>query len=147
MKPCCQLLPALGLLLAAAQADDEAVKKEVARLKGQWSVVEIISPDGQKAPPEVVKDRKMTIMDDKMSLTNKEKATNLGYKINLAKTPKEIDLVVLDGPVKGKMVKAIYSLEGETLKICLPDPDTDRPKDFTPNVKSGTGVLTLKKDK
>jgi uncharacterized protein (TIGR03067 family) len=147
MKPCCLLLPALGLLLAAAQADDEAVKKEVARLKGKWSVVEVFGPDGQKAPEEYVKDSKMTITEDKMKFTTKEgKQPEASYKVNPARRPKEIDLVVVDGPEKGKTIKAIYSLEGNTLKIAHAGPDAERPRDLPPNAKQ-VGLIVLKKDK
>ena len=61
MKRCYLLLiPAIALLLAA----DDAAKNEIAKLKGNWAVVEMQAPSGEKAPDEVIKEERPPLARD-----------------------------------------------------------------------------------
>jgi hypothetical protein len=39
----------------------------------------------------------------------------------------------------------IYRLEGDTLTVCLAEPNAERPKEFKTSEESKTTMLTLKK--
>jgi uncharacterized protein (TIGR03067 family) len=49
------------------------------------------------------------------------------YTLDASKTPAHIDMVYAGGPNKGKTVKGIYELKGDTLKLCVAPPGQDRP--------------------
>ena len=59
------------------------------------------------------------------------------FKLDPAKTPKEIDITSLDGREKETTAASIYKLEKDRLTICIPhlvEDRTIRPKEF----KAGT---------
>ena len=49
------------------------------------------------------------------------------YTLDASKSPAHIDMVYTDGPDKGRTVKGVYELKGDTLKLCVSRPDGDRP--------------------
>ncbi len=67
------------------------------------------------------------------------------FKIDPAKKPKEIDIThpaVKDGTVEG-----IYSLEGESLKMCYGKKDKDRPAKFSTKAGDRGVLFVLKRAK
>ena len=66
------------------------------------------------------------------------------YKLNPAAKPKEIDIMP-DGDAN-KTMKAIYQLDGDTLKICLPAGD-DRPTEVTGAKGSKNKLMVLQRAK
>ena len=64
------------------------------------------------------------------------------FAVDSAKTPKEMDVKATGGPQKGKTVKAIYKLDGDTLTVCYDhDKPDNRPAKF--ESKEGTTVLLI----
>ena len=55
-----------------------------------------------------------------------------------------MDLTPADGP---EMLKAIYSLEGDTQKLCFGKPGIDRPSAFESKDGSGNMLIELKREK
>lgn len=49
------------------------------------------------------------------------------------------DATYTEGPSKGKTIKGIYELNGDTLKLAWDSPGKDRPKEFT--TKAGTDLV------
>jgi len=152
------LVPITCLVLAADKADDDAVKKEIAKLKGGWSLVgfEMLAPNGEKIgpTPEALKEFKMVITDDKISIRRRladgtyertKEEPDVMFKVNPGKTPKEIDMIPINGEGKGKTIKGIYSLEGDTLRFCRVLPGVERPREFKATKEAM--FFTLKKDK
>jgi uncharacterized protein (TIGR03067 family) len=106
-------LPVVILMLFAAtlRADD---KDELKKLEGSWDVL-AIEAGGKEAPKEKGAPEKLTIKDGKL--------TGLGPEIRLAtdatKKPKWLSMTFTrEG--KDATVNAIYELNGDELKICLP---------------------------
>jgi uncharacterized protein (TIGR03067 family) len=58
----------------------------------------------------------------------------MAYTADATGYPKTIDLTPDRGPSKGEVIKGIYELDGNTLRICYASPDTggkaERPKEF-----------------
>lgn len=73
-----------------------------------------------------------------------------GIKITLdsSRSPKAIDLQVVDGPEKGNLYKGIYVLEGDHYKICRhTKPGQDRPATFATYPESGLMMNVWKREK
>ena len=143
---------AAALLVAADTPKDDAGKKEPAgqkdldRMQGTWSAVSG-ERDGNKAPETELKQFKIVIKDDKMTLLVGEPTELATFKLDPAKKPKAVDLDLQAGQDKGKTAHGIYDLEGDTLKICMAKPGKDRPTEFTTKAGSDTTLLVLKRDK
>jgi uncharacterized protein (TIGR03067 family) len=66
----------------------------------------------------------------------------MGYTLDPAKKPKQIDLVIAEG----RAVKGIYLLDGDTLKLCVEkEPGGGRPARFGPTAGTTHFFLLLKK--
>ena len=50
-------------------------------------------------------------------------------------------------PDRGRLLKAIYQLDGDTLKVAHGEAGAPRPKDFTAKEGSGVTVVVLKRQK
>jgi uncharacterized protein (TIGR03067 family) len=109
---------AIAVLSLAADAPDDAVAREKAKLAGTWTVT-ALEVNGQKVPPEAVRDVTFTFTADTLTRAKGDKKeSGAGYKLDPAKTPKWIDMTgVTDG--KERAVPGLYELDGDTLKLCF----------------------------
>lgn len=141
-----RILPVLlGILSAgavlAADLTDETAKKELKLAAGTWKAVSF-EKNGKAAPKEIVEQFSLVIEGDKWVTINGEQKTTLTLKaIDPTKTPKTLDLSEeKDG--KTILIKYIYELEGDTLKLCrsFKDP-SQRPEKFSSENGQGVGLL------
>ena len=135
----------LAVILGASLflgGQDDAVKKEIAKFKGTWSAVSLESPDGMKAPDEVVKELKITFSDEQAIARIKDEEKKATYKLDPTQKPPTIDWT----DERGKTLKGIYQLEGDTLKICISEKG-NRPKEFKTDAATETGLVVLRRDK
>jgi uncharacterized protein (TIGR03067 family) len=144
-------LAALCLLLTplaahALQSADERVKREEEKLAGTWRVVSV-EADGQALPAKQFRGLKMTFKAGKFTAQREQGDKQEGtYKLDPSKNPKRIDIARKDGPPEGRNQLAIYSLAGNTLKICSDNSDKDRPDGFTTRGKEGRVLMTLRRE-
>jgi len=122
----------------ANAADDEAVKKDLAQLQGEWTMVSG-SANGEAMPEEMRKEMKRLCKGDEITVMMGEQVF-LKAKLTLdpSKKPKAIDYEMTEGYTKGKKQLGIYELNGDTFKACFSSPGGERPTEF----KAGDG-LTL----
>jgi uncharacterized protein (TIGR03067 family) len=149
-------------------------KSDKDAIQGTWSVVSM-EEGGRASKPEETKDDQVTITADKFTVVQgkrKEKQEET-YKLDPGAKPKTIDLTMTmktmkfekvaaeigkgvevkqgekvkppEEKVEVKTLKGIYSLEGDSLKICFNMPDKDRPTEFA--AKDGQVLITLKRAK
>jgi len=131
------LIGLAGISISLARAEDnEAVKKDLAQLQGEWTMVSG-SADGQPMPDEMLKQMKRVCKGDEITVTMGDRVF-LKAKITLdpSKKPKAIEYDMTDGFSKGKKQLGIYELNGETFKACFSSPGAERPKEF----KAGDGL-------
>src|SRR5262245_22574109 len=99
-------------------------------LAGTWTCISGVN-DGKSLPPDIVKQLKLTLTDDRYKTEKGDVVLFDGiYHIDLGSRPKHMDIIAPEGEQAGKTSKGIYSLQGDTLKMCYAVPDKDRPEDF-----------------
>src|SRR5439155_8046196 len=102
----------VAILVAAATADEDAVKEEMKRLEGTWQLVSAVK-DGKETPEEVVKKIRVVIKDGKHTVHfgKDTAAKEIPFRIDPTKKPK----TTVDTLPDGKEIKGIYQLDGDTL--------------------------------
>jgi uncharacterized protein (TIGR03067 family) len=111
---------ALASVGSAADPKEEAVKKELKALDGTWNVV------GADKVQVVISNGKYKEM-----VGGKEVESGT-FTVGPSKTPKTMDIMILDGEGKGMMQLAVYELKGDDLRMVFAKPGIkDRPKDLT----------------
>jgi uncharacterized protein (TIGR03067 family) len=155
MKRYLLMILAVGLLLAADEPKEEAVKKEMKKLEGTWTQVSVVV-NGEKVPED--KAKALTLILDaagKWSMKVDGKTVSEGtFKIDPSKKPKTADFLGTDGDFKGKTTLDIYEFDGDTLRFCyvLPEkdkerPTKERPSKFASEAGSGHILSSLKREK
>ena len=107
----------LALLVAAGGKDDEA---ELKKFEGTWQLVSEVM-DGKEQPADYV-GRIRWVLDDKghWKIEDGGKVTFTGdMKVYPDRTPRAADSTLTsEGEHKGKVVRAIYKLDGDRLEQC-----------------------------
>jgi uncharacterized protein (TIGR03067 family) len=135
----------LALLVAAEGKDDRA---ELKKFTGTWQLTAEVL-DGKEQPADYVK-RIHWIFDDKghWKVEDGGKTIFAGdMKVYPDGNPKAADSTLTnEGEQKGKIVRAIYELDGDTLKQCWAV-DGDRPRAFDPKPEPGVNYSVYKRVK
>jgi uncharacterized protein (TIGR03067 family) len=137
----------VGLLVAAAAGDAADVKAERKKLQGTWQLVAEVM-DGKEQPKEYMRQIKLTF--DAEGNWRVEKSGKLLFQgtstIDPVKNPRELDST-LTAPetTKGKVVRAIYKVEGDTYTQCWAV-ERPRPTAFKANA-TGNNLSTYKRVK
>ncbi len=107
------------------------------RLQGVWRIVSVTA-DGQKVEQAEIKDCRLRVEDDTVTLTVGREADVGTLSIDPTRKPKWIDVKVGDG----RRGTGIYQLDGDTLKVCAVDGRSDpRPTSFEPGPKRAVIVF------
>jgi uncharacterized protein (TIGR03067 family) len=132
----------LGLAALAREANEDAVKKELARFQGTWQLVSA-ETDGKKLPEEQAKMIRVVIQGNKHTVYFGKKAVVHGvrFTIDPSKKPKEVEDTLKDG----KKILGIYELNGDTLTSCVAPVGKARPKEFTGRAGSGWTLRVFKR--
>lgn len=143
------LLCALGFAASAAcvaTANDKPdAAKETEKFQGTWSFVSSES-SGQKVPAEQLKELVLIFEGDKHTVKMGSEVIQAGtQKLDAAKSPKEIDVTITEGPSKGTVMLGIYEFDGDTLKVCFDSAGKKRPTEFKSPEGSGIFVNVHKR--
>lgn len=113
------IAPARGLR-AADDAGAEAAKKELARLEGTWKGISE-EVEGQKTPDDTVREnaRMLLFKDGKLTVQMRGETRGVAtLTLDVSKTPKTMDIEVVEGQGLGAKSLAIYEIDGDLLKLC-----------------------------
>lgn|SRR5262245_8367 len=141
-----RMLMVVGIVLAfgAVRADDADKEKE--KLQGAWQPITAIER-GKEQTKEELKDRKITFKGDQITVKHGDKVHEVTFKLDPSKKPKEIDVTGKDDEGKERMMKGIYELKGNTLKVCLHMEGGDRPSKFESPEGSNLIFVTMERIK
>jgi RNA polymerase sigma factor (sigma-70 family) len=125
------------------RAPQQEVRTDKELLQGKWDITEVVS-DGMAT--DNLKDVQAVFEKERFSLVGPAGKREFRFKLDPAKKPKAIDLAALDGEFKDKSARAIYHLEGDSLRLCMPNEITDnRPTEFVSKEGSKLLLMTLKR--
>src|SRR5438552_13250614 len=117
--------------------ENETVKKDLAQLQGEWSMVSG-SADGTAMPDAMRGTAKRVCKGDETTVTvGSQLIMKAKFTIDPSRKPKTIDYQMIDGPTKGKKQLGIYEVTGDTAKFCFGPPGAERPTDFTSKLENG----------
>jgi uncharacterized protein (TIGR03067 family) len=134
-------------ILPAWAADTPAIKKDLAALQGEWSMVSG-SADGYPMPDAMLGQSKRVCKGDETTVAvGGQLFMKAKFTIAPSKKPKTIDYQMIDGPTKGKTQLGIYELEGDTLKSCFGPAGGERPADYTSKPGDGRTLSVWKRAK
>ena len=136
----------LIMALAVVQTAKSEGSKDSAAIQGTWlaSTAEL---GGKPFPDEVRKSIKLTLKDDKYTVTVGKNPDHGTVKLDPSAKPKAMDITGTEGPNKGKKIPAIYELNGDTLKICYDLSGKSRPMAFKTTEGTQLFLVTYKREK
>jgi uncharacterized protein (TIGR03067 family) len=149
-------LLALGATLAmpagAGDEKEEAFKKELKKLEGDWQCTR--EEGGGRLTPEIIVKRARLIIEGDHYQTIWG-GKNLGgaakiLKVDVTAKPKSIDIEWISGAIKGQRQLGIYRLTGDKVEFCWGEPETKkRPTKFTttPGIGAGKDYLVFQREK
>jgi uncharacterized protein (TIGR03067 family) len=136
---------AVGLVLAVGTARAEE-KGDVKKLEGTWKAT-AMEFEGTKAPEQAFKDATLTFKGDMVTHHQGAKDEKGTFKVDTSKKPWTIDVTPTEGEDKGKTMKGLISIEGDTLKIAFSMDQQTRPTAISSDKGSKTMVMTFPRDK
>jgi uncharacterized protein (TIGR03067 family) len=137
------LLLALLLLATGAWTPGSPPKKAPDILKGKWSLTDM-TVNGESVPAKERRKFSIIFNGPSMTVSGFNGKKEFTYSLDSSTAPKSIDALALNGNFKGKTAPGIYDLQGDTLRLCLPNDDVgERPTDFTAEQGSNRALLIL----
>jgi uncharacterized protein (TIGR03067 family) len=115
----------------ATVADDKAeLEKEARKFQGTWTFESSVA-GGYELPAGQLKLLVVTFEGDKHTVKNGQEVIQVGtQKLEPSKSPKTIDVTMVEGPQKGTVMLGIYEIDGDTLKVCFDPEGKTRPTEF-----------------
>ena len=133
------------LILLAACATTHHRGGKMNPLAGTWTGVSAIY-DGRAFPDATVHQLRLTLTADRYKTEKgNEVLFDSTYTADPSKSPKEINMIGTEGDLAGKTAEGIYSLEGDTLRICHTMPGKPRPTSFDSPTGSGIYLVVWKR--
>ncbi len=121
----------------------DVVKKELEKFQGTWKYVSM-DVEGKQQPGEVVKFT-LIIKGDQWTVWAGQKiVAQARIKLDPNRKPRTIDLTSTLDADKGRLIRGIYSLEGDRLTMCDRGADRgERPTTFVTRPGSGLVLVVL----
>ena len=140
--------PALAILLLAPSAPlwaDDAPKGDK-DLDGEWQAVSA-ARDGKELVPPPGGPPVLSFSGNSLTVKDGDETYKVLLTIDAARTPRTLDMEFVSGPRKGDVVRGIYEIKGDELRICTAETGKDRPADLASTKGSGSMLMFLKRVK
>lgn len=140
----------IGLFVAWSQArekrgENTTADRDAKLLEGEWVVVGV-DVHGVTVSGDAVKRLKWLFKGTEITATDRDgKTVRMSFQLDPGKRPKEIDVTLLDGRLKGTVILGIYELRNGCLRVCLGDlaAEKGRPTGFATTAASGTTMYQM----
>jgi uncharacterized protein (TIGR03067 family) len=146
MNCCVACLFVLGVV-ASEGVPQTGTKSDAEGIQGLWNAVSA-ETEGKPVAKEIVKDMHLAFAGNRMIAFGEDDVADAIYvfQLNPKGKPKQIDLKL---SVQGKTMtgEGIYSLEGDTLKICWDTDGGKRPASFDTPREGRVISIVLKRQK
>ena len=128
------------IFVLAARADD------LKAMEGTWKV-EKAEAEGKPVESEEMKALVVKIAGDRYEVTTKDGMDAGTVKVDETQKPKTMDATDTEGDDVGKVIKAIYELSGDTLRVCYALDGSGRPTEFATKEGSPWLLVTYTREK
>jgi uncharacterized protein (TIGR03067 family) len=115
-------------------------------MEGKWKVEKAEAGGSEIESPEL-KDLTVTITGSRYEVLAKDRQDAGTLKLDETQKPKWMDATDTEGEDVGKVIKAIYELSGDTLRVCYALDGGERPKELTTKPDSPLLLITYKREK
>jgi uncharacterized protein (TIGR03067 family) len=130
-----------------ARGDERAgAREDGKKMQGSWKPV-TAELAGKPFPDEVLKVMKLVVTDGKYTVTVGEQTDEGTVKLDVAKSPRAMDIVGTKGPNQGKTIPAIYELTDTTLRVCYDLSGKARPREFKTQADTQLFLVEYKRQK
>lgn len=148
MRAAMFLTLALATASAVFAAEDEKAKGGLSKLGGTW-VAQSREYEGKVEAKADLNGLTLVVSGDKFTMKDGDGKVLLKGTLvaDATTTPKSVDAKVAGADGKEVVFKAIYELDGDTLKTAVPQSGGDRPKDFTAKAGSNVRVSVYKRSR
>jgi uncharacterized protein (TIGR03067 family) len=138
------LLTAL-VLVAADDPKDDATKKDLEKMQGDWCAASMIV-DGLVVPDDDAQSLFRTVKGEEYTVFKYDRMRGKGtFKLDATKKPKTIDAFPAADP--SKPILGIYEFDGDSYKACFSTPGKDRPTEFASKEGSGLTLTVWEREK
>jgi uncharacterized protein (TIGR03067 family) len=140
------LIVCIAFLLGADDKKDDANKKDLEKMQGDWAAVSMVQ-DGIKLPDDDAQALFRTVKGDKYTVFRySEVLAKWSFTIDVTKSPKTIDIRKPDDD-KAEPVLGIYEFDGGLYRQCVARPGKDRPTAFEAKEGSGWTLTVWEREK
>jgi uncharacterized protein (TIGR03067 family) len=122
------LLLGVGLLVLLAWLPGQN-SNDTDKLQGRWRLI-AQAADGEPETTANLKDLFLVVEDASAKIIHDDEPIDTTYTLDMTKRPKTIDMVIVAGPDQRKTIQAIYSFDGDNLKLCWNEDTFERPSGF-----------------
>jgi RNA polymerase sigma-70 factor (ECF subfamily) len=139
-----------GRIQPAGQEGAADALNEKEKLQGTWRFV-TVEEQGQSREEDANNPRQLIFSGDEFRIQAGDRTMYLGkFTIDPSRKPKTMDLEITESTKKGAAgttARAIYVLEGDTLKWCVSEPGvTEHPREFSAPAGAKIMLVTLKRE-
>jgi uncharacterized protein (TIGR03067 family) len=142
------MILAAGMAAAADKPRDELSSPDRKELQGAWMLVSVeagVSLVSSLSMDDLA-DARLIVQGDRYHFRLGKLGLEATYTLAPVQQPNAIDLVITSGPAKGKVIRAIYALQGDTLRICYRRlPGGERPTACSVRPDGETLIITCKR--
>ena len=137
------LFSLFAFVAAPAAGDDKPdAAADLKAMVGKWTVTK--AELGGKDITEHLKDMKFAITDGGKYTAQVGEEKDAGtFTVDVSKSPRRMDVKPTGGPARGKTVKAIYKIDGDTLVLCYEHDTSVEKHPETFESKDGTTLLLV----